>query len=79
MASSASFSQETVLAGKVVFVMRNTGDPPQLRPINVKVGAFLVPGQSSTMTVKLKPGSYTYVCSVKYHAAQGMQGTLTVK
>ena len=73
-------SQETVPAGKVVFVMRNTGAIlHNFDLINVKVGAFLVPGQSSTMTVKLKPGAYTYVCSVKYHAAQGMQGTLTVK
>ncbi len=31
------------------------------------------------MTVMLKHGEYTYVCSVKYHAAQGMQGTLYVK
>jgi plastocyanin len=30
------------------------------------------------MSVELKPGMYLYVCSVKYHAAQGMQGTLTV-
>ena len=41
-------------------------------------GPFLVPGQTSTITVTLKPGTYTYVCSVKYHAAEGMQGTLTV-
>jgi plastocyanin len=73
-------SQETVPAGKVVFAMRNTGAiVHNFDLINVKVGAFLVSGQSATMTVKLKPGSYTYVCSVKYHAAQGMQGTLTVK
>ena len=73
-------SQETVPAGRVVFLMRNTGAIlHNFDLINVKVGAFLVPGQSATMTVKLKPGSYTYVCSVKYHAAQGMQGTLTVK
>ena len=41
-------------------------------------GPFLVPGQTSTITVTLKPGTYTYVCSVKYHAAEGMQGTFTV-
>ena len=35
--------------------------------------------ESATMTVNVKKGSYTYICSVKYHAAQGMQGTLVVK
>jgi plastocyanin len=60
--------------------MRNTGAIlHNFDLIDVAVGAFLVPGQTSAMTVKLKPGSYTYVCSVKYHAAQGMQGTLTVE
>jgi plastocyanin len=72
-------SQDTVRAGKVVFRMRNDGAIlHNFDLIDVEVGPFLVSGQSATMTVNLKPGTYTYVCSVKYHAAQGMQGTLTV-
>jgi plastocyanin len=47
--------------------------------IGGKEGPFLVPGQSARMTVTLKRGEYIYVCSVKYHAAQGMQGTLYVR
>jgi uncharacterized cupredoxin-like copper-binding protein len=73
-------SHDTVPAGKVVFAMRNSGAiVHNFDLIDVKVGPFLVSGQTATMTVKLKPGTYTYVCSVKYHAAQGMQGTLTVR
>jgi plastocyanin len=72
-------SRTTVPAGKVVFVMRNSGGiVHNFDLIDGGVGPFLTPGQTATMTVTLKPGSYIYVCSVKYHAAQGMQGTLTV-
>jgi plastocyanin len=72
-------SRTSVPAGKVVFVMRNSGSiVHNFDLIDGGVGPFLTPGQTATMTVTLKPGSYIYVCSVKYHAAQGMQGTLTV-
>jgi plastocyanin len=36
-------------------------------------------GGSKTLEVTLKPGTYTYYCSVPGHRAAGMQGTLTVK
>ncbi len=36
-------------------------------------------GGSKTLTVKLKPGTYTFFCSVPGHRAAGMQGTLIVK
>jgi uncharacterized cupredoxin-like copper-binding protein len=35
-------------------------------------------GASKTLTVNLKPGTYTFYCSVPGHRAAGMQGTLTV-
>jgi plastocyanin len=73
-------SRETVPAGKVRFVMANSGAiVHNFDVIGVKVGPFLVSGQRATMTATLKKGSYTFVCSVKYHASQGMQGTLEVK
>src|SRR5207302_9858374 len=73
-------SRQAVPAGKVIFVMRNTGAViHNFDLIGVKVGPFLVSGQTAPMTTVLKRGEYTYVCSVKYHAAQGMQGTLVVK
>jgi plastocyanin len=35
-------------------------------------------GGSRTLTLKLKPGTYTFYCSVPGHRQSGMQGTLTV-
>ena len=43
-----------------------------------KDGATVQPGGTSTVTVKLKPGTYTFYCPVDGHKAAGMKGTLTV-
>ena len=41
-------------------------------------GKTVEPGNASTLTVKLKPGTYTFYCPVPGHEAAGMKGTLTV-
>lgn len=39
----------------------------------------LGPGESETLTVKLPPGEYPFLCSFPGHALAGMKGVLTVK
>ncbi len=36
-------------------------------------------GSSQSEKIDLKPGKYTFYCSITGHRAQGMEGTLTVK
>jgi len=44
-----------------------------------KDGPTVQPGGTSTVTVVLKPGTYSYYCPVSGHEAGGMKGTLTVR
>ena len=42
-------------------------------------GAVVSGGRTSKITANLKPGSYTFYCSVPGHEQAGMKGTLTVR
>jgi uncharacterized cupredoxin-like copper-binding protein len=70
-------------AGRVAIVMSN---PSALsHSVAVEGGGVNVAGQvvaprgTSKVSVTLKPGSYTFFCTVPGHRQAGMQGTLTVR
>ena len=44
-----------------------------------KDGKIVGKGGTSTLTLTLKPGKYTFYCPVPGHRQAGMQGTLTVQ
>lgn len=74
----------TAKAGKVTIDFTN----PQALPHDVKIesssgeeigGTETVSEGSNSATVNLKPGTYTFYCSIPGHREAGMEGTLVVK
>jgi plastocyanin len=68
-------------AGKVTITMTNPS--PLQHDIAIKGGAnaqgpVVGQGGKSVVTVTLKPGKYTFYCSVDSHEAAGMNGELDV-
>jgi plastocyanin len=78
LASSASATP-----GTVTLQMKNMSSTPHDIAITgggvQQVGPIVSNGGTSKVTATLKPGSYTFYCSVDGHEAAGMKGTLTVK
>jgi plastocyanin len=69
-------------AGKVTITMANMSPIPH--NVTVAKGSAVLGatptfvGASKTLTLSLKPGTYTFYCSVPGHRQAGMEGTLTV-
>lgn len=73
----------TAKAGKATIKFTNMSQLPHNMTIvtssGSKVGATpTFAGGTKTLSVDLKPGKYTFYCSVPGHREAGMQGTLTV-
>ncbi|HEX6711780.1 MAG TPA: plastocyanin/azurin family copper-binding protein [Thermoleophilaceae bacterium] len=71
----------TAKAGKVTITMTNPS--PLQHDIAIKGGASaqgetVGKGGKSTVSIDLKPGKYTFYCSVDGHEAAGMNGELDV-
>jgi len=70
-------------AGTVAIAMTNASRVPHDVSIEGagvdEKGKIVKGGGTSTVTAKLKPGSYTFYCSVDGHRQAGMKGTLTVR
>ncbi len=77
------YSKATAKAGQVTLEMPNKA--PIQHDISIKgngvnqQGPRVGTGGTSKITVNLKPGTYTFYCSVPGHEAGGMKGTLVVK
>jgi plastocyanin len=79
---SYSTKQLSAKAGKVTITLANTSALEH--NVTVASGSTVLGesptflGGSRTLTVNLKPGTYTFYCSVPGHRAAGMEGTLSV-
>jgi plastocyanin len=76
-------SKASATAGQVTLRMKNMSSTPHDIAITGggvnQVGQIVSNGGVSSVSTSLKPGTYTFYCSVDGHRAAGMLGTLTVK
>lgn len=75
---------QTLTAGSQTFQVENGGKETHSLQIegngtSVKLPADLPRGERATLTVDLKPGSYTFYCPIKGHKEKGMTTAVTVK
>ena len=72
-------ASSTVAHGAIAFDVKNVGKIPHDLAIQGGAKTSLISaGKSATLTVTLKPGTYTLYCSVPGHRAAGMAAKLTV-
>jgi uncharacterized cupredoxin-like copper-binding protein len=79
-----TLGSSTVPAGNVTFQAMNSGTIPHNLAISgsgvsEQKTSDIASGQSGTLTVNLKPGTYTIFCAIPGHEAAGMKTTLTVQ
>jgi plastocyanin len=80
------FTKTTLTAKAGTVTIAFTNSAPLVHNLTVQQGTSgsvlgatpTFQGGTKTLTLKLKPGTYTFFCSVPGHRAAGMQGTLTV-
>ena len=74
------FKSATAKAGKVTVESKNAASVPHdIALQGGPSGSVVSGGGVSKFTANLKPGSYTFYCTVPGHEQAGMKGTLTVK
>jgi uncharacterized cupredoxin-like copper-binding protein len=78
-------SDPTVKSGDVTFTVSNDGQAPhslEIEDVNgedAEIEEDISPGDSGTLEVNLKPGTYEFYCPVDDHKGLGMTGEITVK
>jgi plastocyanin len=81
-----SLSRRTIKAGLAVLELRNMGEDAHDLVLQRADGTRVVvrwpvaqPGAVVDREVRLRPGTYRFVCTVANHRALGMQATLRVR
>ncbi|HEX6026717.1 MAG TPA: cupredoxin domain-containing protein [Solirubrobacter sp.] len=80
--SKLKFNKSTIRAkaGRVTLRMSNPSNLPHNIGIKGrKVGRTVGKGKTSTVTVRLRRGTYTFYCGVGNHERAGMRGRLIVR
>jgi len=78
-------SELTASAGQVTITMDNPDGNGMPHDVAIEgegvkqAGEIVQPGGTSEVSADLKPGTYTFYCSVGQHRQAGMEGTLTVR
>lgn len=80
---SIDLGTKTLKAGPYLVKVDNTGSATHdlvVEQNGAKIAgtSSIAPGQSASLSVTLKPGSYVFYCSVGNHRAMGMEVTVTV-
>ncbi len=81
------YSKKTISVshGRVTLKMRNPSSLHLEHSVSIKghgvhkLGRIVRPGGTSTVTARLKKGTYTFYCHVRGHEADGMKGKLIVR
>jgi uncharacterized cupredoxin-like copper-binding protein len=82
--SGLAFTKTTATANAGTVELKSKNPQSLSHDISIKgngvdeQGNMVSSGGVSTVTVDLKPGTYTFYCSVPGHEQAGMKGTLTV-
>jgi len=66
-------------AGSITIDFTNMSSLPHDVTVEGDGGTDVITGSTTSTTVDLEAGTYTFFCSVDGHRAAGMEGTLTVK
>jgi len=80
---SISIGGDTVAAGPYVIKVANQGNAThdlvvEQNGATIAGTPSIAPGQSASLSVTLKPGTYAFYCSIGNHRAMGMELTVHV-
>jgi plastocyanin len=79
------FDKKTLQANAGAVTIKLSNPAPLSHNVSIdgngvnQMGETVTQGGTSTVSANLKPGTYTFYCSVPGHRQAGMFGTLTVK